>query len=462
MDGLPVVAPARFTTALAVIAGLTAGGTTIALAGSSPVPATTGNSPPAALEVAHLPPLLRVTGQPARLVFDPFCVVPDAPDEAADRPCRVSGSVIVRRGDGATVRLQLTRSAGDELVADVPASVSADPRGFTYYAELQADPDGPSATVPAGGSAAPYSSRPLTNPVTVRLGRHAFGAARAGVRIAWAPWGSGEGEAGLEPGRASTPIGASAFDVDAAGDVRLLDEVHHRVLSWRRSARRPDAVPVSVTGAIADLATERDGSFYVLETVGVRGRKPLVRHFDDGGRELEAIETAERTSAKLGIGPDGPVVLQQPSNQWMPLIPGGVPASGREQQARGRVGRPLRGGGEVVVFREGREVRVALENAGGVRQSWRISSDSDLGEVQLAEPIGNRLVLVVRVYEEQRDEFMVLVLGPNGVVRELSVAAVDWAESAPLSRFKLVGSSVYRLGSTPAGAFVERFDLGVK
>ncbi len=43
-----------------------------------------------------------------------------------------------------------------------------------------------------------------------------------------------------------------------------------------------------------------------------------------------------------------------------------------------------------------------------------------------------------------------------------SVAAADWAETAPLSRFRLAGSRVYRLGSTPSGVHVDRFDLEVR
>ena len=54
-----------------------------------------------------------------------------------------------------------------------------------------------------------------------------------------------------------------------------------------------------------------------------------------------------------------------------------------------------------------------------------------------------------------------LVLGPSGLRRRVAVASADWAETAPLTRFRLNGSSLYRgLGSSPAGAFVDRFDVG--
>ena len=44
---------------------------------------------------------------------------------------------------------------------------------------------------------------------------------------------------------------------------------------------------------------------------------------------------------------------------------------------------------------------------------------------------------------------------------QFAVPASEWAQSMPLSRFRLVGSSLYELGSTDAGVFVDRYDLGV-
>jgi hypothetical protein len=48
------------------------------------------------------------------------------------------------------------------------------------------------------------------------------------------------------------------------------------------------------------------------------------------------------------------------------------------------------------------------------------------------------------------------------VIDSFSVASADWAETAPLSRFRLRGSGLYQLGSTPGGLFVDRFDLEVR
>jgi hypothetical protein len=79
--------------------------------------------------------------------------------------------------------------------------------------------------------------------------------------------------------------------------------------------------------------------------------------------------------------------------------------------------------------------------------------------VQLAEPHGNELAIVLKTYTEDRAEYVVLVLRQRGVAERFSVEPSEWAESAPLARFRLAGSSLYQLGSTPAGAFVDRFDL---
>ena len=70
-------------------------------------------------------------------------------------------------------------------------------------------------------------------------------------------------------------------------------------------------------------------------------------------------------------------------------------------------------------------------------------------------------MVVVKAYDDDHDEFLVFVLGKSGIVRQFSVTSAGWAESAPLARFRIAGSALYRLGTTPAGASVDRFDLEV-
>jgi hypothetical protein len=70
-------------------------------------------------------------------------------------------------------------------------------------------------------------------------------------------------------------------------------------------------------------------------------------------------------------------------------------------------------------------------------------------------------VVVTKAYTDDRSEYVVLVLDRYGIVTSFAVESLDWAESAPLARFRLVGSSLYRLGSIRAGLFVDRFDVEV-
>jgi hypothetical protein len=462
MRRLPHLRRVRLAPILGLVAGGAVGVASIAVVGSAVAQRTTGTAQ-AVLEATHLPPLLALPGERIDLTYDVHCV-PAGVDDPEDS-CSVAGSLFLRAsGRGAFRELPLTAGVDQgvaQLSAVVPDALASDRAGFEYYAALDAG-DGGTLTVPSGGAGGPHRVHPLANTVEVDLGAHTFGAPRrASARVASAEWGDGPADVGLEHGRLA-PIGASSFDVDETGNVVVLDHARRRLLQWQGGATVPVQVPLSIDGHLADMSIDGDRSIYVLESVARSGRKPLIRRFDADGRELDIVEAADRTPSQIRMGPAGPVVLQQPSNQWMPVAAGGSPVGPAEQRRGARSGRPLRGGGEVVVLRRDNEIRAALVVNGGVRRSWRVSSRSALAEVQLAEPHGQRLVLVVRVYTEGADEFVVLVLDRRGLAQRFSIASADWAETAPLSRFRLVGGSLYRLGSNPRSAFVDRFDLEVR
>ena len=451
-------------------AGVLAGGAALALAGVA-VATRTGPAPevdPGALvEAAHLPPLLTAPGEPAGLRYDIYCAAQGS-DPESGAPCDAGGTVYVRAGQAGVFRavpLRLDAGAAEgRYVAELPREIAGSPAGFSYYAVVRNQSSGASLTLPAGGPAAPQRSVPLAHTAAVSLGRHGFGSTRrADARVAAAAWGDRPDQVGLEGGPEVQPVGASAFDVDAAGTVTVLDQAHRRVLRWAPGARNPDAVPLAIGGTLADMSVAPDGTIYVLESVGSEpGRAPLLRSFDATGRARGEWAVAERTASQVRIGPAGPVTLQYPSGQWMPVAERGLALAKGAQVSRGQSGRPLRDGGEVVVLRSGREVRVALAGENGVRRSWRIASDTDVAEVQLAEPLGGGAVVVLRVYTETDDQFVVLVLDAGGIAQRFAVDSADWAETAPLTRFRLAGSSLYQLGSTEAGIFVDRFDLEVR
>lgn len=425
----------------------------------------TDRDPATLIDATHLPPLLTLPGEKVTLRYDIYCAPPGA-DPESGVPCDAGGTVYMRAGDigpfrSAPLRLDAAASQGRYAV-DVPPDIAGATGGFSYYAVLRSRPSGATTLLPAGGPFAPQRSRPLGQAITVSLGGHVFGLARrSSARVASASWGNAPGEVGLEQGPELQPMGGSSFDVSAAGVVSLLDEANHRVLQFTPGAATSKSMPVAVRGTVADLAVGADGRMAVLETVGDDGATPLLRSFDPSGRSLGAWHIAERSASSVAIGPDGPVALEYPSGQWMPVLEKGAGLAASAQRQRGRTGRPLGNGEELVVEREGDEARIAQIDAAGVRRSWRIQSSTPLGEVQLAKPLGNEVVVVLRVYSDGRDEFEVLVLDDQGIAKRFSVGSGAWAETAPLGRFRLRGSSLYALGSTSTRVFVDRYDLEV-
>jgi hypothetical protein len=436
-------------------AGIAAGILGGIVLGSVPAGSAAAPSGLGPVEAAHLPPLLTMPGEPITLRYAIVC----GPREDG-RPCDGSGEVYLRPGRHGPFR-RLALSRGDDSVdgryfVNVPAGIASSREGFSYYAVLRDEASGDSVTVPAGGDAAPQRSLPLRNAVEVQLGAHEFGWTRSrDARVVTAPWGSDVGESGVAGTRELGFVGPSSFDVDADGTVTMLDQVNGRLQRWVRGG--VVVTPVDVSGGLADLAVESDGSVDVLEPPSRATPAPMLRRFDAAGALRRVQRLADRTWAKLALGPEGPVVLEEPSEQWMPV------ALDRVAQAQhGKPGRPVAAGRELLVQRVGAgELRLAEVAGNATERAWRLTSTTPLGEVQLAEPFRGRIVVVAKTYTEARDEYVVLVLDRAGVVEGFALSAPQWAESAPLARFRLSGSALYRLGSTLSGAFVDRFDLGV-
>jgi hypothetical protein len=365
---------------------------------------------------------------------------------------------------GSFRRLTLNRgreSSEGRYFVDLPPDIALAREGFSYYAVLRDDATGASLTLPSGGEAAPQRSFPLRDATEVSLNVHIFGNERSpDERVVAAHWGSDVGEAGLAGSRDLGFSGPSSFDVAADGTVAVLDQVNGRVERW--SHRGVQAANVRVNGGLADFALEPGGSMDVLEPPNRMTPAPVLRSFREDGSARWTQRLSDRTWAKLAVGPAGPIVQQQPSEQWLPVAEHGA-ALGRPAQAeRGRPGRPLANGRELLVERVGAgELRLAELEGNTVGRSWRITSATPLGEVQLAEPNGNRVAVVTKTYTDDRSEYVVLVLDRSGIVFSFAVESLEWAETAPLARFRLAGSSLYRLGSTRAGLFVDRFHMEV-
>ncbi len=423
--------------------------TSVSAAGPTPL-----SRAPALIDAAHIPRVLTLPGEPIRLRYAIVCT-----PRGDGLPCDGSGTVYIRPGrSGPYSPLPLLRgddSKDGRYFVDVPEPLASSADGFSYYAVLRDDSSGASISVPAGGAAAPQFSVPLREARPVTLGRHVFGAVRnPDARVAEAGWGSRPQDLGLAGSRGLGFSGPSAFDVESDGAVDVLDSVNGRVSRWAHGRR--ELVPIAGPAELADFAAEADGSFDVLDAGGT------LRRYDSHGRPKWAQKVADRTWAKLERGRSGPVVLQQPSEQWMPAAENGTPLSRAEQVHAAHAEKQLANGHELLVERVGdAELRLAEVRGGAPLRAWRITSETPLGEVQLAESQGNRIVIVTRAYTDDRDEFEVLVLGGGGLVARFAVASDSWTETAPLARFRLVRDALYRLRTTSSGAFVDRFDLEV-
>jgi hypothetical protein len=437
---------------LAAVLGFSCGAAlgAIALAVGAVGAAVDATSPDAALrDVLHTPPSLVEQGRSMELRYDVVCQV-----DSFGRPCAPAGSVFVRpAGELAYRRIALAPAGGTVLAAtvDVPT------QGVSYYAVIE-DGAGSAMTVPASGATAPQRAWAVPALTSVSLGTHPFGRVRKpDGRAVTAAWGTGAGALGLITGREVARIGPSAFDVDGNGNVVVLDQVNDRLARYPAGVLTPRYTRIAFAGGEGDLAVGAEGTAYVLD----QGAEPAVRSYSPSG-VLAATTAVDGTGADmLRSGPAGTFLHGYPGDMWKP-IGGGVGALFKpEQQAAGaRPGRLAEGGVEVVVRGGQNEAFFALVRGDRVLRAWRVSTPSTLGEIQLAEPFGDGMLVVLRVWTETKTEFVALVLSPIGLAGSFAVDASQWAESAALGRFRLHGKTLYQLRSTPAGAEIVTFDLG--
>ncbi|HEX3455984.1 MAG TPA: hypothetical protein VHS03_15275 [Gaiellaceae bacterium] len=420
------------------------------------------------LKAISAPLKLRAPGDPAEIRYDISCLPPDGNAEGPG-VCDGGGTVYFRASGNVTasVPLQLDPNAQvGRYVAPVPAAIWAAP-WFTYYATVTDNSTGRSIMVPPGGAGAPQISFAIGSG-TIDLGAHVFGVARQpSARVASATWGSGDGEVGLEDG-ADQPTGAASFDVDSSGNVYLLDEANDRMLKFG-AADSPQAIPLpGLAGVKSDLrVSDASSTAYLLEVANASSARPVLRSYTLQGGPLSASTVADAAAAQIRLSGSTAYVSEYPSSVWAPVLQanGTVAVDSTTQFARAIPGGPSQAG-NLVMLAGGNDVRIGTYVPIGSTyrlSSFRITSTTPVADVQLAQTLPSGRVLVVfSVYSDTDHEYEAVVVDPSGaLVDQFSLAAFDWAQSMPLSRFRLVGSSLYELGTTDQGAFVDRYDLEV-
>jgi hypothetical protein len=401
------------------------------------------------VDVLHTPPLLVEPGEAVRLRYDAVCAA-----DSQGAPCPVEGNVFLRSGpDGPFERVPLTSGDESTLTATLPPRFGED-ASISYYAVIEDGLGRDRTTIPEAGSAAPQRAWITPAVTAVELGGHVFGRTREpDGRLVHGPWGSESGAFGLIAGRGSR-IGPSSFDVAPDGTLVVLDQVNRRLVFARRGGDARYA-PIRFGKTEGDLAVDGQGNVFVLE----HGASPEFHGYTPTGVPAGEVTVSSRGADMVRAGDRGVFVHGYP-DAWVPVSEEGDLLDPGRQAEGARSGLRAGGGVEVVVHGSHGEAMFALVRDDRVLKSWRVSSASSLGEIQLAEPFGDGLLVVLRVWTEAQAEFVALVLSRTGLAQSFSMAAGEWAESAPLSRFRLDGSTLYQLRSAPDGFEIVTFDLG--
>ena len=401
-------------------------------------------------EILHTPVLLARAGEPVELRYDVVC---GASQEEPRAACSPQGSVFVRpEGRSTFVEHPLARDHSGLLSATVPEDEAR--FGFDYYAELE-NGRGQTAHLPEGAASAPHHAWPLRSWTTVVLDEP-FRGTRAPDSVAGSfAWGKGEHALGLDSGREQSRIGPSAFDVAPDGSLVVLDQANRQLVGVRGGER--SELPIAFAGGEGDLAVAHDGTIYVLDAGGAA---PSVAAYTPAGDLIAETPLAEPSADMVRAGPSGPIVHAYPSEMWLPTGAGRPPLAPNEQIAGAQAARTFGDGVAVVVSASPDEARLALVRGDSVLHTWLLRSSTSLGEVQLAEPFGDGLLAVVRLWNEKRAEFRVVRLTPDGSAESFSVDRAEWAETASLSRFRLHGETLYQLRSTASGVEIATFEIG--
>lgn len=408
------------------------------------------------LKAAHNPPLLVAPGETPELQYDTICRF----NPADTVGCEPEGTVTLTATDGTSQTVPLQLGAADRkwrLYSAIPSRFLTAGSRFTYYANIRDGNTGAAVTIPAAGSTAPEIAYVSSPTYTIDLGTTTFPAPTApAATVVSGGWGAGDAQFGFDGGSEQSQIGPSAFVVDSSGTVTLLDSVNNRLAAVTSAGVRTN-VPLALGFSTedADLAQTATGLLAIAEpaeevTGGVR--TALV---NTNGQVLRTSQVVATQVDQLRDTPAGTFAHLYPADMWSgPLLGTGAGVDTPQP------GMPLSATSQLISKVTPGEAQFAVVTNGAVTQEYRITSATAFGELQLAQMIGNDLVVVLRQWDDNNAQFRVLRLSGGTITKDITIDPAEYAETASISRFRIGSGGLYMARSDASGFSIARYDIG--
>ena len=422
--------------------------------------AAVGRNDASQMDARHNPPLLIVPGEAAELEYDAICRF--HPLDTVG--CEPSGQVFLTRNDG--TQRTVTLNPGDaahkwRLWTAIPADFLTAGTSFTYYATIRDDNTGASVTLPDAGVASPQHAF-VANPTSQSsLSATTYPApATPSATVVSGSWGGSDGQFGLTSGDQQARSGPTSFDVAGDGTTYVLDGVNGRLVSVAPSGLST-SLPLAVQFPLerADLAVASNGALVLSEAVDTTTPGSLqLAVVSTAGKLLAGAPIAGGIADQVRSTPAGTFVHVYPDDAWQ----GVVAPIGASSGAPETPGIPATAAGEQLVSKvTPTEARFALVSNGTVSRFWRVTSPDQFGELQLAQLDGNDLVVVFRQFDDTHAQFRVLRMTSNGsITRDLIIDTAEYAETSPVSKFRLNAGQLFMARSDTSGFSVARYSLG--
>lgn len=424
--------------------------------GGAGEPGAASTEPRSALELYYSNPLLVRAGERVRIPVDAVCVTPEG------TPCDSTVFLDVREAEGGGWRsgsADATPALQFDVTASAARSVAVAGSGYVEF-RLRAESAGGTASLPPVELADPLRFFVTERMPVLQMPAVTFGEVREPTTELYLPWGTGSNRAGLSLGNESLTLGPSSFDVDEEGRIHLLDGLQGRVAVFA-DGRLVRESPVEASPR-ASMALSPDRGAYILDE-----RDDIVSlvRIDGRGEVTGTAVVGRGIAGQVRTVAGEPYVNLYPLDAWVPASFEGGPSGGIAGDSdRVFLGLPTVSGAELLRIGDQDGIRLAMARDALVTDAVELRSGQLLGGLLLAESDGgNGYWVVVHTWREvptPADQYQVLHVAGGRIVSTFAVGDDRFAETPPLSRFRLgADGALYQMRTSPDGMRIVRFDL---